>query len=62
MIVYADAQFQPIASEILVAIETRLRATDPSSLDDLRTLLIQAGQWRMIASGSHDSHRRCWRS
>lgn len=45
MIVYGDAEFKASAGELFGRIESLASATDPNCLDDLRRLLIQAGQF-----------------
>lgn len=45
MIVYGDPQFAVTAPVLLKRLQYRLARTDPRSLSDLRTFLIQAGQF-----------------
>jgi hypothetical protein len=45
MIVYGDPQFARPAKTILSALQFRLKNTDPDSLEELRSLLIQTGQF-----------------
>jgi hypothetical protein len=44
VIVYGDAEIESTVDAMLESVASRVRATDPASLDDLRTLLVQAGQ------------------
>jgi hypothetical protein len=44
VIVYGDAEVESTFDAMLESVATRVRATDPASLDDLRTLLVRAGQ------------------
>jgi hypothetical protein len=55
VIVYGDAEVESTVEAMLESVATRVRATDPASLDDLRTLLVQAGQLEQALADDSDA-------
>ncbi len=54
MIVYGDPQFSQSARPQLLKLRSTLDRTNPHSLDQLRTLLVQAGQFEQALEDSSD--------
>jgi hypothetical protein len=56
VIVYGDAEVESTFNAMLESVATRVRATDPASLDDLRTVLVQAGQLEQALADHSEAH------
>src|SRR3954464_10301515 len=59
MIVYGDPKFERRYGEVVNALAARIRAIDSVNLDQLRTLLIQAGQLEQAVFDSGETNQDC---